>query len=63
MVKVLSFSFEQCFGRVPCYLSKGSLKPDFLDIYLTPIFEVRKFKKKYVSYEGHFFSENVQNSI
>ena len=44
MVKVLSFSFEQCFGRLPCYLSKGSLKPDFLDIYLTTIFEVRKFK-------------------
>ena len=31
-------------ARVRCYLSKGPLKRDFLDIYLTTIFGVRKFK-------------------
>ena len=30
--------------RLPCYLSKGALKGDFLDIYLSMFFGVRKFK-------------------
>ena len=31
-------------ARLPCYLSKHHLKGDFLDIYLTTFFGVRKFK-------------------
>ena len=31
-------------ARLPCYLSKGPLKRDFLDIYLTTFFQVRKFE-------------------
>ena len=34
-----------CFSaRLPYYLLKGPLKRDFLDIYLTTYFAVRKFK-------------------
>ena len=31
-------------ARLPCYLSKGPLKGDSLDIYLTTFFVVCKFK-------------------
>ena len=41
MVKVPSFRFQQCLARLLCYLSKGPLKPDFLDIYLTTPFGFR----------------------
>ena len=41
MVKVLPFRFQNSF---PCYLSKGPLKWDFLHIYLTTVFRVRKIK-------------------
>ena len=46
MAKVLPFRFELFFGckRLPCYLSKGPIKRDFLDIYLTTFFGVCKFK-------------------
>ena len=30
--------------RLPCYLWKGPLKRNFLDIYLTTFFGVRKFR-------------------
>ena len=30
--------------RLSCFLSTGSLKRDFLDIYITTSFRVRKFK-------------------
>ena len=36
--------FSSVSARLPCYSLKGRLKPDFLDIYLTTFFEVRKFK-------------------
>ena len=32
--------------RLPCFLSKGTLKRDFLDIYLTTFFGVRNFENK-----------------
>ena len=44
IVKVLSFSFEKCFSPFAMLLVKGSLKRDFLDIYLTTYFCVRKFR-------------------
>ena len=44
MGKVLSFTFQQCFGPFTCYFSKGPLKWDFLDIDLASIFGVRKLK-------------------
>ena len=31
-------------ARLLCFLSKGPLKQDFMDIYLTTFFRVRKFK-------------------
>ena len=31
-------------ARLPCYLPNSPLKHDFLDIYLTTLFGVRKFK-------------------
>ena len=44
MVKVWSFSV-QCFGLFTMFfLSKVALKTDFLDIYLTMFFGIRKFK-------------------
>ena len=36
--------FHRVLACLPCPLSKGSLKWEFLDIYLTTYFEVRKFK-------------------
>ena len=44
MVNLLSFCFEQCFARLPCYLSKRPTKQNFLDFYLTTFFRVPKFK-------------------
>ena len=44
MVKVVSFSFEQCFGPFTMLLVKGPLKRDFLDIYLIMLFGVCQFK-------------------
>ena len=35
--------FTSVSDRLPCYLSKGPLKRDFLDLYLTTFSEVRKF--------------------
>ena len=44
MVKVLSITFQQCYGALPRSFVKGPLKRDFLDIYLITFFRVRKFK-------------------
>ena len=44
MVKVLSLWFQHCFIPLPCSLSKRLLEGDFIDIYLTTFFGVRKFK-------------------
>ena len=33
-------------GRLRFYLSKGPMRPDFLNIYLTTFFKVRKFKNR-----------------
>ena len=53
MVKVLSFINQQRFGPLTTLLEP--LKQDFLDIYLTTFFKLRKF----ISYEGQLFHENV----
>ena len=45
MVKVVSFRFQHCLIHLPCCLSKGPLKCDFLDIYLTTFFGIRNFGK------------------
>ena len=48
----------------PGCLSKGLLKKDFLDIYLSTFFLVRSsYFWKYVIYEGPFFFANVENFI
>ena len=61
MIKGLWCWFQQCFGRFPCCLSKGSLKRDFLDIYLTTysdsiISEIQKLR-------GLPFFHNGQNLV
>ena len=42
--------------RLPCCLSKGPLKLDFFEIYLTTFFEVRNFRNKSVM-RTSFFSK------
>ena len=42
--KVPSFRLQQCFGPFTMLLVEGSSEKDFLDIYLTAFFGVRKFK-------------------
>ena len=44
MLKVLCSDFKSFKARLSCHLLKGPLKRDFLDIYLTTFFGVRKFK-------------------
>ena len=44
MVKVLLFRFQKFLDRLPCYLSKGPPKGNFLEIYVTSFCGVRKFK-------------------
>ena len=46
-------------ASLPCYLSNGPLKQDFLDIDLITFSEF--VSSKYIRYEGHFLFENVQN--
>ena len=60
MVKVVCFRFLQCLMPLTCCLSKGSLKPKFLEIFLSAFFGPRNFGK-YISYESHLFFENVEN--
>ena len=43
MVKVVWFTFKQCFVPLTCCLSKGPMKGDFLEIRLTTFFGVRNF--------------------
>ena len=43
IVKVPSFSFEQCFSQFTMILVEGPLKRDCLDIYRTMSFGLRKF--------------------
>ena len=51
--------FNCVLAHLPCYLSKGSLKQDFLDFHLTTFFRVRKFKN--TSAMRVIFFLNVQN--
>ena len=43
MVKVVWFWFQGVWSCLPCCFSKGPLKRDFLDIYLTMFFGVCNF--------------------
>ena len=47
MVKVVSLSFEKCFGPFTCYFSKRNPERDYLDIYITI----------YISYQFHLLFE------
>ena len=44
MVKVVSFRFQHCLVSFTFCLSKGPLKRDFLDIYLTTFYGIRNFR-------------------
>ena len=56
MVKVLSPDFSRDSVRLPCYLSKGALKEDYLDIYLTTFLESVSSKLHQV-WGSSFFSK------
>ena len=43
MVKVVSFRFQHCLIPFTFCFSKGPLKCDFVDIYLTTFFGIRNF--------------------
>ena len=58
-IKVLSFRLS---APLPCYLLKGPLKRDFLDIYVTMSFGVCNFKNA-SPMRVIFFFENGQNCI
>ena len=47
--------FNSVSARLPCYLSKGPLKQDFLDFYLTTLFGVGKLKNTSVMRGSSFF--------
>ena len=48
--------FNSVSARLPCWLWKGRLKQNFLDIYLTTSFGVRKFKNT-SAMRGIFFQK------
>ena len=60
MVKVLPFSFEQCFGPLTMLLVEGSSETGFFGIDLTTLLGVSNFKNT-LSIRVTFFSENVPN--
>ena len=59
MVKVLLFSFQQCFGPFTMLLVEGSSETELFRHLSNHVF--RSQAQKYISYEGHLFSENIQN--
>ena len=54
-VKVVSFRFQHYLIPFPICLSKGPLKRDFLDIYLTTFFGIRNFGNRSVMRVIFFF--------
>ena len=60
MVKVLSSRLQQCLGRLRCCLLKGSLKRDFLVIFLITFFGVRNFENTWAM-RVTFLFENAQH--
>ena len=62
MVKVLSFRFEQCLGPYTMLLVEGSSERG-LFTHISNIVFRSPLVQKYISYECHFFFENVQNWI
>ena len=62
MVKVLSASFEQCFGPFTMLLVEASSETGLFRHFSNYVFR-SPLVQKYISYEGHLFSENVQTGI
>ena len=62
MLKVLSFIFQQCFEPFTMLFVEGSSERGLLGHLFNPVFRSPEVKK-YISYEGHLFFENVQNLI
>ena len=57
---MLSSRLQQCLGRLRCCLLKGSLKRDFLDIFLITFFGIRNFDNTWAM-RATFSLENAQN--
>ena len=62
MVKVLSLSLEQCFGTFTMLLVEESSQTLLFKHLSNHVFRSPQIQK-YMSYEGHRFFENVQNSV
>ena len=60
MVKVLSFIFQQCFGLFPMVVFEGSSETGLFTHSTNHVFW-SPLPRKYISYEGHLFSENVKH--
>ena len=61
MVKVLSFSFEQCLGTFTMLLLEGSSETGLFETFIKPRFSESVSPKIPLSYDGNLFSEIVQN--
>ena len=60
MVKVLPFSFEQCFGTFTMLLVEDSSETGLFRNSSNQVFR-SLLVKEYIFYEGHLFLENVEN--
>ena len=62
MVKVLPFSFEQCFCSFTFFRVKGSSETGLPRHLINHFFRIPEVQK-YIGYEGTIFFENLQNWI
>ena len=62
MMKVLWFSFEQCFGPFTILFFKVSSETRLFRLLSNHVFASASVRK-YISHEGHLFLENIQNWI
>ena len=60
MVRVLSFRFQQRFGPFTMFLVKGSSETGLLRDLPNHAFG-SPLLRKYITYEGHLFFDNVEN--
>ena len=62
MVKVLLFSFQQCFVPFTMLLVEGSSETRFVKHLSNHVFQSPSVQKS-ISYQGHLFSDNVQDWV
>ena len=62
MVRVLSIRFQQCFGVFMMLLVDGSSETGLFRHLSNHVFRIPLVQKS-IGYQGHLFSQNVQNWI